>query len=688
MPRIVKIGLVTVISLLLGSIAGTQTAFAQTGTFEEAPCVFNVAESLLGGRETPPEVYGVRCGYLTVPVRHDNPDGDQIRLAVAIIPPQGETRPNDNTPLFLAQGGPGGSTIDLFGTFILENGLFEELGREIVLLEQRGTLHTEPNLFCLEEELALYDETLELELSDEEYDAREQAAYQACRDRLVADGIDLSAFNSVENAADFEALRAALGYEEFDFYGVSYGTLLGLHLLRDHPANLRTLILDAVVPMQQPFLGTVALTADRSFDELFATCAADPACAAAYPDLEERFYALVADLEANPTTITLTDAETGRVYETPFDGDAMIGSLFGSLYGSYILPSLPLMIAMAEQGNFDYLEADLSRRVFDRTFSSGMYNTVVCSEDFEVDPQILANDGVRPEVVANKQRALTSVLRACQDWEIMALDEVVNQPVVSDKPVLLMSGQFDPITPPANAAMAGENLSNSFDVTFPYTGHGAAFEHDCAVAIMGDFLNNPTVAPDTSCLADIEQPHFITPDEILLNTYPMQVNAGLERVLDGASSFNVFWQSNVMGLMVMFLLTSVFIVPVAFLIRILSSSETRPEIPGFLKVAGLWPMLTAILGFIFLVGLVVGVFYTFINVSDFAYFGMPLSFRPLFVLPWGILLLTVLMSISMVVAWVKGTWSIGWRIYYTLLTLAALLYTAAMVAWGALGVLL
>ena len=65
-----------------------------------------------------------------------------------------------------------------------------------------------------------------------------------------AQGIDLSAYNSVQNAADVDLIRQALGYDEYNYYGVSYGTFLGFHLLRDQPEHLRSAILDGVVPTE------------------------------------------------------------------------------------------------------------------------------------------------------------------------------------------------------------------------------------------------------------------------------------------------------------------------------------------------------------------------------------------------------------------------------------------------------
>jgi pimeloyl-ACP methyl ester carboxylesterase len=226
---------------------------------------------------------GVECGYLTVPELHANPTGPTLRLAVVVFKSTGPNPAPD--PLFMAQGGPGGSTID-FASLMFSSPVREK--RDIVLFDQRGTLNSRPNLLCPE----VLDNTLttiEQPLSQEAQLKAEIAAFDACRQRRLAEGINLAAFNSRENAADVESLRLALGYGPINLYGVSYGTLLAQHVMRDFPASLRSVILDAVVSAAVNPYPQVPLSQSRAFAGVFAACAADPACAADYPQLQARF---------------------------------------------------------------------------------------------------------------------------------------------------------------------------------------------------------------------------------------------------------------------------------------------------------------------------------------------------------------------------------------------------------------
>jgi pimeloyl-ACP methyl ester carboxylesterase len=302
-----RLALGLLIAALLVSFASaisTQVVQAQTpaADYQTAPCMF----TLPGGVQ---EGVDVTCGYLTVPERYEEPQGPTIRLAVAIIKSTSANPQAD--PVFFAQGGPGGSTIDTFTQILFKSPLRAE--RDLVLFDQRGTLYSSPKLACPE----FLDETLKVldkDLSNEETNRLYREAADACHARLVGEGVNLSAFNSVENAHDIASLREALGYAEYNFYGVSYGTLLGLHLMRDFPQGLRSVILDAVVPPQVDFNFEAVRTIDRAYTELFNACAADAECGRAYPNLEKVLFDLVDRLDKHPVTIQLANPETGEGY--------------------------------------------------------------------------------------------------------------------------------------------------------------------------------------------------------------------------------------------------------------------------------------------------------------------------------------------------------------------------------------
>lgn len=476
--------------------SSSPVSYAQDGGatqigFETAPCFFDLPGSAVEGED-------VECGYLTVPEEYDVPDGDTIRLGVVIINSTASSPAPD--PLVIAQGGPGGSTIDTYASPLLGaigNSIRNE--RDIILFDQRGTYYSEPFLGCDELYQAELD-ALGQDLTGEEDLAIAIEQLQSCRDRLSSEEVNFSAYDSVENAADIETLRAVLGYEQINLYGVSYGTLLALHMMRDNPQGLRSVILDAVLPTQLNFIPIALQNADRSFSELFTACAADPQCNANYPDLENEFFALVDELNQNPVTFELEDEDAGQTYDVQMNGVDLVDFLFTLLYVESFIPSLPRMIYEVRDGNYSLLQSWLPVIIFDPTYSQAMNLSVLCSEDqdYTLDDVIL--DGVPPQVIEAFLPWAEGYLELCPVLDVEQLDTFVDDPVVSDVPTLLLSGQFDPITPPVNAALAAETLSNSYNYVFPGSGHGVFLSNLCGTNIVLDFLEDPTQEPDASCI--------------------------------------------------------------------------------------------------------------------------------------------------------------------------------------------
>src|SRR5207237_7170740 len=209
-----------------------------------------------------------------------------IRLAVAICKsPRPHPAPD---PFVFLQGGPGGAIIDDLGSQITRQKRITDYpaDRDLILIDQRGTGLSQPSLACKETTTLDY-RTLGQQLSPQrQADLWVQAAQQ-CRARLVASGINLNAYTSLADAADVAALRGALGYPALNLYGVSYGTRLALTVMRTHPQGLRSVILDSVDPPDVNAVTGPLASSARAFAVLFQGCAADPACNAAFPHLQQ-----------------------------------------------------------------------------------------------------------------------------------------------------------------------------------------------------------------------------------------------------------------------------------------------------------------------------------------------------------------------------------------------------------------
>lgn len=665
--RLIPALIVALLLVLLAAPAGPVAAQDTPGAFIPAPCMFEGIE--LGPTTLDGAALGFECGYVVVPLRHAEPDGATIRLPVAVR----RATAGAPDPLLLAQGGPGGDAFKVFSILVQPTGDLST-SRDIVIFNQRGTPYAEPELTCPETDAALADI---LAADSEEGERLYNEAMAACYDRLLAEGIDLSAFNSLENAADVPLIARALGYDEYNFYGVSYGTLLGLHLMRNHPEGLRSVILDSVVPPDVNFLSEIAASEDRVFGEVFAACAADPACAAAYPNLEARFYALVAQYDQLPVDMTLTDPETGQSYDTYLDGRGLRSVLYQLLYVPRMAAVLPSVIADIEAGDLRYLEAMWPLLVFDQLVAEGMYNSVICAEDADIDVAAVPLDGVRPEIAATAVDSLQSILDGCARWQVEPLPPSVDDPVVSDIPTLLLSGRFDPVTPPAFAAVAAVGLSNATNLVDPTAAHGVAFQNDCINGIILDFLADPSAPPDSSCLAAAEPLDFVPPDAVTLPLLA-DVNQLRPRVL---VAFGVA------AVLLLVVLSPFLLWPIVYLVRVFGDKpEARAAADRRVRWLGRGLLLAfGALALVFSVGLLGFVVAAVADLTLATALALPGAAAPLLWLPIILLALAVAAVVALVIMWRRpGSGSLPGKVYHTIVAVCAVVLVVLIATQGLL----
>jgi pimeloyl-ACP methyl ester carboxylesterase len=465
--------------------------------FKEAPCPMDLPAGAVEGEH-------ITCGYVAVPEQRTKSWEESIRLAVALIHSASDEPAPD--PLMMLAGGPGESALTSFVQLLAVPGaeaFWTE--RDVVLVEQRGTLYSPPFLQCQEaSELKL--DLLDENLSDEEEEARKLQAWTACRNRLVDSGINLAAYNSVENAADIVAVADALGYDQFNLYGGSYGSLLAQHIMRDYPERVRSVILDAVSPLRHgPNLLYKAHATDRALRLLFTRCQAEGACSEAYPDLEQVYFDLVDRLNEEPATLQIRNPETGEAYDLLLTGDRLIAQTRDLLYVTPILPDLPGAIYDMAEGDFALLELIQSQFMFQLNLSDGLYNSVICSELADFTAADLADaEGLYPQVAEVVEDLIDEVmLQPCQVWGVEHLGDSVTESVAGDIPALLLSGEFDPTVPPHLAEVAAEKLSHAYLYTVPGVGHTVLGRSECATSMMLAFLDDPTHAPNARCLEEM-----------------------------------------------------------------------------------------------------------------------------------------------------------------------------------------
>jgi len=454
---------------------------------DESPCRL-IQDSL-------PAAFG-QCATLTVPRDYAAPDGPGLDLFFARIPALTANPAPD--PLVLINGGPGGSAVDLY---LQARGAFEPIrrDRDILLLDQRGTGRSLSGLDC-----ELPDDFELVTASQEEI----RATVASC---IAEFDHDPRFFTTSVAVRDLDTLRAALGIEQWNLYGVSYGTRVGQHYLRRYGAHVRSLILDGVIPAELAVGPAIAADAERALQAIFARCAANAACHARFPNLIDQFATLQQRFAGSSVEVFTADPETGEPKSIELDESHLQGVVRLMSYSDATVALLPLLIDAAYQGNYEPLaaEAELQIAALEESLGFAMHNSVVCTEDAPWFPAGTDADAADLYLGSTVIDGLSAI---CDSWPAGVIDEDFKQPVQSDRPVLLLSGEHDPVTPPAYAeqAIAG-GLSNARHIVGRAQGHSIAAV-GCVPKLLREFvLSADPAAPDPACLAaEPPMPFFLS----------------------------------------------------------------------------------------------------------------------------------------------------------------------------------
>jgi pimeloyl-ACP methyl ester carboxylesterase len=492
------------------SPAGTPgTASESDAEFIESPCWWDLPRNLEEGED-------IVCGVVTVPLFHDDPDGETAQLAVGVINPDVEDPVSD--PVFMLNGGPGGDSAVLveffapssFGSYapILED-------RTVVVFDQRGTGYSSPGLFCPGDIEPGEDEPLPgaEDIADDDI-----AGYaQACVDQFEDEDIDLEAFTTTESAYDILSISQALGFDSVSLWGQSYGTRLALEAMRVLPEDaISSVVLESVVAPDQPFLATATIGFSDSLRLAFELCADDADCDDAFPDLEQTYADVLATLEDEPYESSFEDLTTGEETDVAVDPNTFNSILYQMLFSGILVGQVPALIALTDAGVYEALDT-LLPLLSTTSSATGTYFSVSCQDWLAFESADAYEDEVaEADVIPGIEEYGSGLdpqgyLDICDVFDLEASDEDIIAPVESDIPALLVSGAFDPITPPSGAEQVAETLPNSYVVTDPVLGHTPiGFSEDCLMAGTIDFLADPAEEPDFSCV-DEETIEFLVP---------------------------------------------------------------------------------------------------------------------------------------------------------------------------------
>lgn len=469
----------------------TSAPVVAAGTLLDRDCLYD-----------PPLAERATCHWVEVPEDRTRPEGRTVLLAVTVLHSRAATPEPD--PVVYLHGGPGGDATPgargWEGDAILDT-------RDIVLWDQRGTGASDPSLNCPEVDDDIVARFTRVAPYETERASREDA-WRECRARLLDEGVDLDQYDTEASADDLESLRLALGVDEWNLLGVSYGTRLALAYLREYSEHVRTVLLDSVVPPGAGGIDHLVASAQRAVRQLVDGCAEVPACAAAHPDFATAVDRAFDQLEDRPFggDVDLGPA-AGGVKSLAIDGHDALAGLFTALYDKDLIVVLPSVVEAVARGDYSLIPAIAQQGIpFAVGFADGAAISVSCADNQAIlderDAELVAEPG-RYAVLAAE-----SADTFCELWDVEPVSDGFHDPVGADVPAMVTAGRYDPVTPPADSEAVARELPRAVYAEWDGVGHGVLFSGaPCA----GDAylrLLETAEPPDLSCAADAPPPAF------------------------------------------------------------------------------------------------------------------------------------------------------------------------------------
>ncbi|MGB5229681.1 MAG: alpha/beta fold hydrolase [Eudoraea sp.] len=422
-------------------------------------------------------------GVLKVPENRLNPDSRTLKLVYKVL--KAKKVDSLKAPIVYLQGGPGGATL-IMEEFWENHPLRND--RDIVLMDQRGTGASAAN--CID----MGDAIFAIVRQDLDYKEELRALdsiFNQCKEIVNQKGVDLAGYNSRENAADFEDLRKALGYKKWNLYGVSYGSRLGLTIMRDFPNSVRSSIFVGVCAPDSQLFGETVVDFEKSLFKVLRRCEQSEKCNTRYPRLKHRLLKILKKLKSEPLHL---------YYDSkPFvlnRRDALL-LLHLSLYSRYSIAYIPEIIEGLEKGKLEPSNNALKRIEFIYNLVNWpMNNSVMAYEELPFLDSIEMNRALEKSELGF-DIATFEGFTSLSDWHQYRAPAFENHPVISKIPALLVSGALDPVTPPREAEKALKHLKKGYGVIFPDESH--ELFNPCFFQIVEDFMNNPFNEPNLDC---------------------------------------------------------------------------------------------------------------------------------------------------------------------------------------------
>jgi pimeloyl-ACP methyl ester carboxylesterase len=395
-------------------------------------------------------------------------------------------------PLFLLTGGPGDAPSFNASFF---SRVFAKLRqhRDLVLVDLRGTGKSNP-LTCPElgepNAGGFLDENILSILKVE-----------ACRDRLKTTS-DLQQYTTETAVDDLDEVRQALGYRKINLYGTSYGTRVAQVYMRRHPASIRSVSLKGIVPPSMASPETHARASEDAWKTLLKRCQTDETCRKEFPSPEADLRTMLTRLQDSPV-LSMPGSEDPRLKIKVTPG------LFGEVFRFFLYSpetearGLTLLRDITHTDKPGLIENVLGGRrlLSGNRLAAGFFLSVSCTEDVPYLPKDVA-----PLVAGTfgGDYSLRQQIDACAVWPKGKVSKDHRKPTDSLIPSLLLSGEFDPVTPPAGAEGVLHGLRNGLHVVIKNNGHPMGNAEQCVGSMIGAFIEKGDVKGlNTSCAATI-----------------------------------------------------------------------------------------------------------------------------------------------------------------------------------------
>jgi pimeloyl-ACP methyl ester carboxylesterase len=432
------------------------------------------------------------CASFPVPENRDDPHSRIIHLKLALLRSSAQVADKDML-VFLA-GGPGQAATDSASTIA---SVLQPLRahRDVLLLDQRGTGGSNA-LDCKDAD------QIGAQSDEDSVDADKMRAAAAACLKQISPRADPRYYTTTIATQDLEDVRKALGSPTLDLVGVSYGTRMAQQYLMHYPDAVRSVVLDSTVPNSLALGESFAETLDEALKLQFARCTAEPACKQRFGDPYQTLYQLRDALRANPHQVSFRDPETYKAVKRVLNENALASVVRLFAYTPPTAALLPMSIDAAAHGDVGPLlgQAKILSGDLADLMGSGMQYSVICSEDAD-----LLTPRPQDEQTILGTQMIDALKAVCSVWPKGTRPADFHQPLKTDKPVLLLAGQYDPVTPPRYAEEVAKGLPNARVLVLKGQAH-SVMAAGCTPKLIKKFVEQlDPKSLDASCL-DLLQP--------------------------------------------------------------------------------------------------------------------------------------------------------------------------------------